>query len=113
MATELETDYFVGDGDIKIDVTIGQAQLGASLLRLGQKQLALGDVVNQLVGKGPGLKGKVLFVKTIVSDVNDKTNATSVRYRLRGGKSNQTFDLSATVENEGDSIIYRTWFNLK
>jgi hypothetical protein len=113
MANELETDYLVADGDIAIDVTIGQAQLGASLLKLDDRQLASGDVRQQAVGKGADLKGKVLFVKTIVSDVSDKTNLTSVRYGIRGGKADQSFDLSASVQNDGDSVIYRAWFNLK
>lgn len=113
MANELETDYFVADRDIDIDITIGEAQLGSSLLRLDGKQLAKGDIQHLTISNSTPLKDKVLFVKTIVSDVNDKTNLTSVVYTLRGGKIDQTFRLSVTVEDEGDSVIYRAWFNLK
>lgn len=113
MAVALQTDYQVGTGDVSLTITIGDGQIGSSLVRLGDKELASGEVKKQKIGAGSSLKGKTLFVKTVVADVNDQTNRTSVRYELKGGKVDRAFDLDASVEEEGGSVIYRATFELK
>ena len=50
-------------------------------------------------------------MKTVVTDVNDKTNRTSVTYELKGGVQPAEFSLEGTVAEEGDSIIYRASFD--
>jgi hypothetical protein len=52
-----------------------------------------------------------VHVKTVVTDVNDKTNRTSVTYGLEGGPRPAEFSLEGTVAEEGDSIIYRVTFD--
>lgn len=110
MAIRLETTYEVAAGVVSLTVTIGNAQMGASLVRLGAKEIGFGEVKDLVVGKGPAIRGKTLTVKTVVSDVNDKTNLTNVRYSLVGGKVPKDYDLEASVDGEGDSIIYRAYF---
>jgi len=112
MALSLETDYHVGSKDVTISIVIGDAQLGASVLKIDSKEIKRGDKIQNFnVGNGPKLKGKTLSIKTVVTDVNDKTNHTSVTYKLKGGAKDNDFYLDATVDNEGDSVIYRAKFN--
>ncbi len=112
MAVNLQTDYAVDSGDVSLTITIGDGQLGSSLVRLNDKELGIGEIDGLKVGKGSAVAGKELFIKTVVTDVNDKTDHTSVRYELKGGASDQTFDLDGSVDEEGGSVIYRATFNL-
>ena len=111
MPVSLESQYPVGDGEVKLTVVVGDAQLGSSLVKLETKEIGRGDIANLAVGKGPKLTGKSLKVKTVVTDVNDKTNRTSVTYELKGGVQPAEFSLEGTVAEEGDSIIYRASFD--
>jgi hypothetical protein len=107
MPVKLDATYPVSDGDVALTVIVGNKQLGTSRARIGAKALHTGDFKNFILGKGRALKGKVLSLKTVVADVNDKTNLTSVRYVIDGGANPATWDLEATVAQNGDSIIYR------
>ena len=108
----LITDYEVGAKLVKLSVVIGEAQIGSSVVKLGAKKLGEGDIAGLPVGSGDDIKGRPLFVKSVVTDVNDNTNRTSITYKLDGGKRNQQFVSSGSVEEDGDSIIYRAKFNL-
>lgn len=107
MSVKLDTTYEVGEGAVRLTITIGNAQFGSSLVRLGEEELGLGAIENLTLGDGPELAGQTLFVKSVVTDISDKTNRTSIRYVLTGGLAERVFDLSATVPEEGASIIYR------
>ncbi len=111
MAPSLVTDYRVGAGTVTLVITIWHGQLGGSVVRLGAKELAFGDVKQVKVGSGAFLRGKVLFVKSVVSDADHRH--TSVRYELKGGKEDRTFDLDAAVNTAGGSTTYRATFYLK
>ncbi len=113
MAVELDTSYQVAAGEVKLTITIGNAQLGDSIVKLENKVLGMGDIVNLVVGKGPAITGKALRVKSVVTDVSDKTNMTSIAYLLTGGAAPGTYDLNAEVAQEGDSIIYRAAFHFE
>jgi len=113
MAVVLHTEYEVGQGDLLLSVVIGEGQLGSSLVRLGERELAIGDVSRLKVGKGSTIAGKQLYIKTVVTDVNDQTDRTSVRYELQGGEVQKVIDLEASVDEEGGSVIYRARFDLK
>lgn len=110
MACVLKTDYTVAAGEIFLTIIIGDAQIGASYLSINGEKIAAGQIKNQKIGDGAELKTKTLLVKTIVSDVNNKTNRTSVTYQLKGGVKDCTYGLEATVANEGDSINYEAEF---
>jgi hypothetical protein len=113
MAVALKTMYEVADAEVTVTVTIGEGQLGSSRVRVGDREVTVGDVSKVKIGKGSAIAGKELFIKTVVADVNDQTNRTSVSYELKGGKVDKTFDLDATVDEEGGSAIYRATFELK
>ena len=105
MGTTLVEDYAVAAGRVTLSVLVGDGQMGTSVVRLDQEQLAIGDITDLAIGRGPDIAGKQLFVKTVVTDVNDKTNHTSVRYELQGGKADKNFDLAESVDQECGSII--------
>ena len=109
----LQTDYHVANGQVTLTIIIGDAQLGSSLVSLNGKELQRGDdIVDCPIGNGPDIKGKALKIDTVINDVNDATNHTSVTYQLKGGIQDSTYNLEGTVASEGDSLIYRATFNL-
>jgi len=109
----LVTDYQLGTADIVLTVRFPAGQVGGSVVRLGVKELAIGDVKRVKIGSGSTLKGKVLFVKSVVTDV-DRTGApTHVQYELMGGREDRIFDLDASVKQKGGSATYRATFYLR
>jgi len=113
MLTTLKTDYPVDTGAVVLTIKIGEGQLGTSVVRLGETQLDIGEIDVLEIGQGPDLAGQVLFIKTVVADVNDNTNHTSVSYELQGGKADKVFNLDGTADEEGGSVVYRASFSLK
>jgi len=109
---KLIADYEVAAKKVKLSVIIGDAQIGSSVVKLGSKKLGQGDISNLEIGSGPNIQGKPLFVKSVVTDVNDQTNHTSLTYKLIGGRLDQDFLSSGTVDVNGDSIIYGAKFHL-
>lgn len=100
--------YEVADDSVTLSVIIGQAQLGRSVLKLEGEEIKRGiNIRNAEIGAGPNLRDKVLLVKSVVTDVNDKTNLLSVHYEIEGGPEPHMEDVSTTVEQEGDSAIFR------
>lgn len=113
MVTEnnLELTYVVGDGPVKLTIIIGDGQIGGSALKMDGGVIGSPGVVEkQLIGRGPDLVNKVLEAKTLVADINDATDWTSVTYELTGGPPQQPVTAKQRVENEGDGVIYRTNF---
>lgn len=113
MANELRATYAVSQGQVKLTIIIGDAQLGSSKVALGNKELARGEINDLPIGDGSVIAGKTLFIKSVVTDVNDKTNHTSITYVLRGGKEEKKYELSEDVEEEGGSMVYRAEFDLR
>ncbi|HEV7608079.1 MAG TPA: hypothetical protein VGO61_12115 [Steroidobacteraceae bacterium] len=109
---DLRADYEVDSKDVVLTIEIGDAQIGSSIVKLDGTEKGRGDIDKLVIGAGPRIKGKALKTKSVVTDVNDKTNKTSVTYRLTGGKRNQEFTSLGTVDSNGDSIIYRALFRL-
>jgi hypothetical protein len=110
---ELLSTYQVGEGQVKLTVTVGDAQIGSSVVKLDGKMLGSGDIKNLIIGKGPAIIDKTLFVKSIVSDVNDKTNNVSIKYTLSGGLAPQQFVTKGVVDNDGDVVLFRAQFKFQ
>ena len=91
--------------EILLSIVVGDAQIGSSYVQLeGDKdKKGEGQISNLALGTGEEVRGKTLAVKSVVTDVNDATNSTSITYRVGGQELSQT----ATVDQEGDSVIYR------
>ena len=108
----LVADYEVADAMVELTVLVGDAQIGTSIIKLASTPLGDGVIADLPIGVGSEIRGKKLFVKSIVTDVNDSTNNTSITYQLKGGRLDQEFSSAGTVDENGDSIVYRARFNL-
>lgn len=108
----METDYKVATATVKLTVIVGDAQIGSSLVRLDAAELGRGDINGLTIGKGPQTRGKTLSIKSVVTDVNDATNHTSITYAISGGAADQMFSQMAMVDEEGDSVIYKASIHL-
>jgi hypothetical protein len=108
----LKHTYRVGAGEVTLRLIVGEGQVGTSLVRLGERDLASGAVAMVFVGTGPEVAGQQLSVATTVTDVQRFTNRTSVRYLLSGGPEDAAFEASADVDAEGGSIHYVARFDL-
>ena len=103
-----ELTYKVADDPVTLSVIIGQAQLGRSVVKLEGEVIRRGINIRQAeIAVGSALVGRVLTVKSVVTDVNDKTSRLSVRYELDGGPEPLVEDVETIVEQEGDSAIFR------
>jgi len=103
-----EIAYQVAGDPITLSVIIGQAQLGRSVVKLEGEVVRRGINIRRAeIAAGGELTGKVLTIKSVVTDVNDKTNRLSVRYELDGGPEPLVEDVETIVEQEGDSAIFR------
>ena len=89
--------------EILLSIVVGDAQIGSSYVQLEGDKKGEGQISNLALGTGEEVRGKTLAVKSVVTDVNDATNSTSITYRVGGQELSQT----ATVDQEGDSVIYR------
>ena len=111
---DLKTEYNVKEQEsISLNIVIGDAQIGASIVYLEDKEIGRGEIQKLKIGLGSTIKGKKLKIKSVVTDVNDMTKQTSITYELIGGIFDQSFCSKGTVEENGDSIIYRAIFSLK
>ena len=102
----MESTYTVPDGDVHLTIVFGDAQIGSSIVYLNDAPLRDGKI-DALPIPIPPDKTSHLHVKSVVTDVNDKSNHTSITYTLSAGAASQTYSQNATVDREGDSIIYR------
>lgn len=107
------TEYRVVDQPVRLTVTIGDAQMGASRVQINGDQITTGAVADLVIGNGPAVAGRTLRIKTVVTDVNNRTNNTDVRYDITGGRSNLYFCLGTVVDEEGDSVVYLVDINLR
>jgi hypothetical protein len=109
---ELNANYQVASGPVFLTITIGDAQIGRSIVFLDDKKVGIGDFTKFKIGDGEGIKGKTVNIKSIVADVNDMTNKTSITYVLAGGTTDHSFAATGTVENDGDAMIFKAHFSL-
>ena len=107
--------YAVGTGNrsITLAVIIGEGQIGTSRVRLGSTALvtATGPVTVN-IGKPAAVKGKSVFIRTIVNDVNSLTDRMSVTYNFSGGPSTQTKVARGAVSKPGKLLIFEATFSL-
>ena len=109
---DLKSEYKAdNDNKINISIIIGDAQIGSSIIYLENQEIGKGDIHNLEIGIGSQLIGKKLIIKSVVTDVNDMSNYTSITYMISGGLFDQTFTSKAVVDENGDSVIYRAIFS--
>jgi len=108
----LHDSYQVGAGEARLRLIVGDGQIGTSLILLGTRQLASGNITLVSLGDGPDLIGQTLTVKTTVSDVQHATNRTSVTYLFEGGPALKEVLAKEDVEEDGDLVQYIAKFDL-
>jgi hypothetical protein len=96
------------DHHVFLKVIVGEAQTGASVVRLGS---ALLEETNDSeftveLGLGSEVAGKKCFCTTVVTDINPQTNGTAVTWELHGGFTDYTKTCTLTLDQDGDSILY-------
>ena len=109
-SVDLVTSYQTGAGELSLSIVVGNAQIGASVVRLNKKVLAQGEISDLELGGARGLAGKALNIKSVVTDVNDATNKTSITYVLTRGAQVQEFTSKAEANGNGESLVYRALF---
>ena len=113
MKREVTIDtYAVSEDDVFLTVDIGDAQLGGSSVFANGEPKGKGIISNINLGSGNELRGGIVVVKTVVADVNDMTNNTSVTYVFTGGLSPKTKPAFSQVDNDGDSMIFSATFRM-
>jgi hypothetical protein len=108
---EHASQYVVGNGDVQLEVTIGEGQFGSTLVTVGAKVFPQQHLFSQVLGSGPALRGQVVSVFSVVNDTNPQTNRTSVTYELTGGPAPLKQTASLTVD-EHESVDYVATFDL-
>lgn len=108
---EVQRDYRVAQGTVMLDITIGEAQIGASAVFLDELMIATGKVDDLKIGPGSILKGRRLSIRSIVSDVNPNTNRTAVTYDLSGGEEPLSVTLTADSGGDNKSVVYLGFFD--
>jgi hypothetical protein len=66
--------YTAGENEVLLTVSIGDAQVGGSVVLIGSKTIGRNQIDNLTLGDGSGLKGKSVKIKTTFADVNDQSN---------------------------------------
>jgi len=100
------------DQTLYLTVIIGDGQVGASVVKLETQILGTHDIEDLEIGEGSEIRSKRLYVKTMVTDINDLTNWTSVTYRLSGGMEDLERTEEIRVDNDGDAAFFRARFDL-
>ena len=103
--------YQVSTGEVSLTVEIGDAQVGGSAVFVGGQQVGTGLISDLDLGSGPELRNKSVRIKTVVSDINDLTNKTSVTYKLAGGAAPMETSVFSEVEDDGDSMVFSARFD--
>lgn len=105
---DLELVYTVDEKPVLLTIRIGDAQIGGSVVKRDGEPVGKPGAVNRLpLGKGTDLVSDSIEIKTLVADVNDDTNETSVTYVLQGALP-ETIVAKRRVANNGDGVLYRT-----
>lgn len=100
-------------GPIKLTVLIGDAQVGGSVVTVNNKRKSqTGQIVDLPLGDASDLADKTVLVRTLVSDINPKSNHTSVTYQLVGSTTAK-MTLAREVPDHGDAVRYITTLEFK
>jgi hypothetical protein len=97
--------------DVYLDITIGNAQIGGSVVRFNGNTTIIGKgaITNLNLGLGQALVGQTIQVVTNVLDVNSVTNGIVVTNYFHNSNP-ATFPYNDTVDNDGDIFSLTTQF---
>ena len=109
-----ETVQLKADGtdDVILTITIGNAQIGASLVRFKNNPdlLGKGEIHNLNLGSKAALAGKTVTVTTNILDANEQTNGVVVTYFFHACQPPVT-TFHDKVDNDGDIFSFIVDFN--
>lgn len=95
--------------DVFLAVTIGNAQIGASIVKWKNTTdiIKKGEISNLNLGNGANILNnrKTLQIRTNILDVNPSTNGVVVTYYFHNATPS-TLTLNNYVENEGDIFSF-------
>lgn len=93
--------------DLVLDLVIGNAQLGTSVIFKDDVVKDTGDFAGYQLGRGRDWIGHDLDIKTVITDVNSATNRLVVTYRISvGGKVVTQATNAVEVANANDSAVF-------
>lgn len=97
--------------DIYLDITIGNAQIGGSVVRFtgNPSVVGKGNITNLNLGLGQSLAGQTIQVVTNVLDVNSITNGIVVTNYFHNAVP-ATFSYNDTVDSDGDIFSLTTQY---
>ncbi|MES2484342.1 MAG: hypothetical protein V4581_00100 [Bacteroidota bacterium] len=100
------------EAKVYLTITIGNAQIGGTLVKWNDTDgnLGKGIIQNLYLGYGHEISGRNLDLFTNIIDVNPQTNGVVVTYYFHNCDP-VTFTLSDSVDNEGDIFSFRTHIN--
>ena len=98
--------------DIFLDITIGNAQIGGSIVRFlnNPSIIGKGTINNLSLGLGQSLVGQTIQVVTNILDVNSVTNGMVVTNFFHNATP-ATFTYNDTVDADGDIFSLTTQYN--
>lgn len=101
-----------GTGDVLLTITIGNAQIGGSVVKIKNTSTILGkgEIANLRIGTKADLKGKTITVITNILDANEQTNGVVVTYFFHACQSPVT-TFNDKVDNDGDIFSFTVDFN--
>lgn len=102
------------DEQVFLTITIGNAQIGGSVVKFKGSSTIIGkgEIKNLKLGSGMDLSGRALKVATNILDVNEQTNGIVVTYFFHACTPQVTV-FHDTVDNDGDIFSYQIDFNFK
>ncbi|HMT28907.1 MAG TPA: hypothetical protein PKD91_06480 [Bacteroidia bacterium] len=92
-------------GKVKLTIVFGDKQKGNSALQNFNKKYVVGDVTDVVLGSVNEIKGKSLFISSMVTDVNPSTDWTSITYSIND-EDVKTYE--EETDSPNDSIVYAT-----
>jgi hypothetical protein len=109
---DIREDCRVAGPDVRLTVTIGDGQTGVVSVYLDATLITRvpGGVGQLLLGTSATLAGRVLHVRTLVTDVMSLTNRMSVSYVLSGLSAPCVTTHTGDVDNDGDQLTFRAYF---
>ncbi|MBS1563330.1 MAG: hypothetical protein JST39_03025 [Bacteroidetes bacterium] len=101
-----------GTDDVLVTITIGNAQIGASIVKNKSTGdiLAKGEIQNLKLGSKKDLQGKTITITTNILDTNDQTNGVVVTYFFHACNPPVT-TFNDKVDNDGDIFSFIVDFN--
>jgi hypothetical protein len=103
----------VAGPEVRLTVTIGDGQTGVVSVYVDGILITrvAGGVGQLLLGTSATLTGRVLHVRTLVTDVMSLTNRMSVSYVLSGLSAPCMTSHTGNVDNDGDQLTFKAYFH--